>query len=305
MPSDLLPERLKLAIRNLAPHQVEHLQAAAAVRGISGGGVNGWLAALVGMPTPSILADVTAGRTPGYRYQADLARLLGVELAWLHGDDAAAPDWILPALDAWERLVRRIETASARLGGHGRSGEESATEIRVAPADEQRIARLLDLPLGHADLGRLAAGRLAACEFANVQRFNDRLGLATLVHVEHLQRGQEIARIVEARLEQALRTARRRYSRFLLPPRLFQLARLGLVTLKAQRAFQDRDQQTVDDCLEMLWRQQYLRRGEPKGTPHERFTRETGRGGWTPLSRLLSRYADDGDFVAAYQTTIG
>lgn len=305
MPTDILPERLKLAIRELTPQQSDRLRKIAEQRGISGGGINGWIASAAGIPTQSMLADMCGGRTPGYRYHEELAGLLQVELSWLRGDDAAAPDWQLPPLDAWERYAMRIDGLWHRAHGPHQRVEESASEVRVAPADEQRIARLLSLPLGHADLGRLAGGRYASCEFAVVVRFAEHLGLAAPSHPEHLRRGQEIAVIVERRVEQALKLARRRYARFLLPPRLFQAARLGLVGLKARQAYLGKSQQTIDDCIEVLWRQQYLRRGEPKRSPPEQFMRETERSAWTPLPRILARYPDDADFTQAYDSSSG
>ena len=305
MPTDILPERLKLAIRELTPQQNELLRQAAEERGILGGGINGWIAVLAGIPTQSMLADMSSGRTPGFRYHAELAAVLQVELAWLRGDDAAAPDWILPPLDAWERYSTRIDVQWHRINGPRPGLEESASEVRVSPAEEHRIARMLSLPLGHADLGRLAGGRYSSCDFAVVVRFATQLGLASPSHPEHLRRGQEIAMVVERRVDQALKLARRRYARFLLPPRLFQAARLGLVGMKARQAYLGKNQQTIDDCIEVLWRQQYLRRGEPKRSPPDQFVRETDRAAWTPLPRILARYPDDGDFTQAYDSTSG
>ena len=300
-----MPERLKLAIQELTQAQIGRIEEAAKQRGMLGGGINGWVAMVAGIPTQSMLADITGGRTPGYRYHSDLAELLQVELKWLCGDDEAAPDWVLSPLDAWERYSTRIDVQWHRINGPRQGLEESASEVRVAPAEEHRIARLLSLPLGHADLGRLAGGRYASCDFAVVVRFATQLGLASPSHPEHLRRGQEIAMVVERRVDQALKLARRRYARFLLPPRLFQAARLGLVGMKARQAYLGKNQQTIDDCIEVLWRQQYLRRGEPKRSPPDQFVRETDRAAWTPLPRILARYPDDGDFTQAYDSTSG
>jgi len=291
-----------LAIRELNADQTARIQAAATAAGIIGGGIHGWIAALVGMPTPSTLADMMSGRTPGYRYHSDLATQLGVRLEWLQGDDRQAPDWSLSPLDAWERFAGKVETHWHRLGQVRQRGDDTASEAHVAPADEHRVARLLGLPLGHADLTRLAGGRLAACDFDVVVRFAVQLGQKAPIHSEHLRRGHEIARLVENRLEQALKTARRRYARFLLPPRLFQAARLALIGLKAQRAYQGRDQQVIDDCLEVLWRQQHLRRGDARPIPLEQFMRETSRSAWTPLTRLNARYPEEADFAQTYDS---
>ena len=296
-------ERLNLAIENLSSPQEEALRHDLEKRGETAAGRRGLVAMAAGLPTASMLSDIIAGRTPGTRYHDQLAAAVNVERAWLHGDDACAPDWRLTALAAWERWATRIEAQWLRLAGRrSEPQEDSLSEIRAAPALEQRIARLLGLPLGHADLGRLACGRLATCDFPIVVRFALQMGLPDPTHPEHLQAGQAIARIVEERVESVLKTIRRRYSRFMLPPKLFQAARLALAGLKAQRSHQTKEVQTVDDCLEMLWRQQLLRSGQAKKSAPEAFCRETGRGAWTPLNRILARYPEDADYAQHYDS---
>ena len=297
-------ERLNLAIEKLSAPQEGILRDDLEKRGVTAAGRRGLVALSAGLPTASMLSDIIAGRTPGARYHDQLASAVKVDKAWLHGDDSCAPDWQLAPLAAWERWATRIEEQWQRVAGRrANPQEDSVSDIRAAPAQEQRIARLLGLPLGHADLGRLASGRLATCDFQVVVRFALQLGLPEPTHPEHLQAGQAIARIVEERVELALKTVRRRYSRFMLPPKLFQAARLALAGLKAQRSHQAKEVQTVDDCLEMLWRQQLLRSGQPKKSAPEAFGRETGRGAWTPLNRILARYPEDDDYTQHYDTS--
>lgn len=297
-------ERLNLAIEKLTSPQEDSLRTDLESRGLSATGRRSLVALSSGLPTASMLSDIIAGRTPGSRYHEPLAAALKVDKAWLAGDDHCAPDWQLTPLAAWERWAARIEEQWLKLAGRQASlQEDSVSEIRVAPAQEQRIARLLGLPLGHVDLGRLASCRFATCDFGVVVRFSVQMGLTGPAHPEHLQAGQVIARIVEERVELALKTVRRRYSRFMLPPKLFQAARLALSGLKAQRSHQAKEVQTVDDCLEMLWRQQLLRAGQPKRSAPETFCRETGRGAWTPLNRILARYPEDDDYAQHYDTS--
>lgn len=297
-------DRLDLAIETIAPQHEAALRSDLEKRGETAAGRRGLVALAAGLPTASMLSDIIAGRTPGTRYHDRLAAAVNVDKAWLHGDDSCAPDWHLSPLAAWERWASRIEGHWQRLAGRSAPAQdESVSEIRAAPAQEQRLARLLGLPLGHADLGRLASCRLAACEFQVVVRFAQHLGLPAPSHPEHLQTGQGIARIVDERVESALKTVRRRYSRFMLPPKLFQAARLALAGLKAQRSHQAKEVQTVDDCLEMLWRQQLLRSGQAKKSAPEAFCRETCRGAWTPLNRILARYPEEDDFERHYDTS--
>jgi hypothetical protein len=290
--SDPFPQRLDLALNALSQRQQERLLERARTAGNPVGGIRGAVSALAGMKMPSFLSDMVAGRVPGHRYREILSGLLEVDLAWLTGDDSRAPDWALPPLDAWERFSFRIMDHWRRING-GRQGhpDDTSQDLRGAPADEQRIARMLDLRLGSVDPGRLAAGRLVDCDLAVVLRFALQLGLPEPTHPEHLARGQEIARVVDQRLQSQSRTLRRRYNRFYLPPRLFNLTRIALIGQKAQRIHQGKDVTPVDDTLEILWRQQLLRSGQPRLTIPRDFTVDTGRTAWTPLSQLQARYA--------------
>lgn len=303
MTSPTLPhERLDAAICNLSQRQKERLAQELRERGQEVPGLRGMITVLAGLPTTSVLSDMTAGRTPGQRHVETLARVLGVSRDWLAGDDRQAPDWCLEPLAAWERFAERLGERWRSLAGRRTGADRSSAHLASDPADAQRIARLLTLPLGHAVPSLLAEGRFTACDYDEIERFAIVLGLTEPTHPDHLRSGQAIAKVVDVRVEQAIALARRRYARFLLPPRLFRLARLALVGLKALRSHQGKTVQAVDDCLEVLWRQQLMRRGIDRRQIPEAFTRETGRAGWSPLSQMQGRYPEDEDFSLAYDS---
>lgn len=295
------PERLEAAIA----HWSEAAEQAARTGREVPPGRRSLIAAAAGLPTASMLADMTSGRTPGHRYREALADLLQVDRAWLvEGAPARRPDWLLHPLEAWERWCERIGDAWKRHGGAmPQAQEESGLGRQPGPVDEERIARLLGLPFGHADLPGLASLRLTSVAFPTVLRFAKALRLPEPTHPDILARGQEFAQVVDSRVQKAIAVTRRRYQRYLLPPRLFKAARLGLMTLKAQRAYQGRSQAVLDDALEVLWRQQYLRRSDDRPAMPDICLRETGRGGWTPLSRIQGRYQADEECEGTFQSS--
>lgn len=270
-------------------------------------GRRGLLAQLAGMPTASMLADMTSGRTPGHRYREKLAEVLLIDLAWLEGDDTLCPDWLLSPLEAWERFAERLGAAwKIRSGGAAAQGHEESGIARLSTAaDEDRIARILGYPLGHRDLGYLASLRYAHVADETLLAFAGALGLPPPSHPNQLCQGRQMALVVEDRIERTVAVVKRRYARFLLPPRLFKAARLGLAGLKAQRVHQGRSQQIIDDCMEVLWRQELLLLGRDRAPMSQACQRETGRQAWTPLSRIRARYPEDEDIEGAFQSTGG
>jgi hypothetical protein len=298
----LLHERLDAAITNLSQRQKDRLAHELSERNQEAAGLRGTIAVLAGLPTTSVLSDMTAGRTPGQRHQAALARVLGISHEWLAGDDRHCPDWALEPLPAWERFAEQLTERWRLLAGRKASLDRSSGHLAADPADAQRIARLMELPLGHTIPSLLADGRFTTCDYDQLERFAVVVGLPEPTHPEHLRTGQTIARVVSVRVEQALALARRRYARFLLPPRLFSLTRLALVGLKAQRSHQGKTVQAVDDSLEVLWRQQLVRRGTDRRHLPESFTRETGRASWTPLAQMQARYPENDDPSAVYNS---
>jgi hypothetical protein len=269
-------------------------------------GRRGLLAQLAGMPAKSMLADMTSGRTPGHRYRQKLAEVLRIDLAWLEGDDQHCPDWVLSPLEAWERFSERLGAAwKVRAGIANVQGQDDSRAIQSSAADEDRIARILGFPLGHRDLGSLSTFRYAQVSDETLSAFAAALGLPPPSHPHLLAQGRQVALVVEDRIERTVAVIKRRYARFLLPPRLFKAARLGLVGLKAQRVHQGRSQQTIDDCLEVLWRQELLLKGRDRAPMSIACQRETGRQAWTPLSRIRARYSEDEDIEDAFHSTVG
>ena len=112
-----LPERLDAAITNLSQRQKDRLTADLHARGLEAAGLRGMIAVLAGLPTTSVLSDMTAGRTPGQRHQEALARVLGVSREWLAGDDRHCPDWTLEPLAAWERFAEQLSERWRSLAG--------------------------------------------------------------------------------------------------------------------------------------------------------------------------------------------
>jgi hypothetical protein len=295
-------ERLDRSITALSGRQRENMDKELVARGLTATGVRGTVSILAGLPTPSVLSDMTSGRTPGQRHHEALARTLGVSQAWLVGDDSQCPDWYLEPLAAWERFNERLGQRWRTLAGRSVGQERSSGHTPKDPVDSARIARLMALPQGHSVPALLSDGHYVLCDYDQLERFAVVVGLPEPTHPEHLRTGQTIARVVSVRVEQALALARRRYARFLLPPRLFSLTRLALIGLKAQRSHQGKTVQAVDDSLEVLWRQQLVRRGTDRRQIPEAFTRETGRASWTPLAQMQARYPEDDDPSAVYNS---
>ena len=302
----LLAERLQAAIDHLSPQQETRLRAIMDERGVKGG-LKAGIAVAAGLPTPSVLSDILAGRTPGQRHLEGLAATLGVTTAWLQGDERSAPLWSLTPLAAFRAWAVQLGDALSRR--HGRN-QRSASEAGVLergsspnPTLEVALAVMLRLRQGDANLTAIAAGRWSHAEMEVLLRLVTYLGLEEPTHHDHLRLGQAMAKEVDVEIELALKHLRRRYERFLLPTRLFQLTRLALVGIKAARSWQGRSSIPVDDCLEILWRQQLVRRGTSRRAVPNAFTNETGRAGWTPLAELQRRHPDDGlDLEAPYDS---
>jgi transcriptional regulator with XRE-family HTH domain len=302
----LLAERLQAAIDHLSPHQEARLQAIMEERGIKGG-IKAGIAMVAGLPTPSVLSDILAGRTSGQRHLEGLASTLGVSIAWLNGDDRSAPLWSLSPLAAFRAWSEQLAHALSRRHSRNQRSASDAGVIERGPSPnttlEVELAIMLQLRQGDANLAAIAAGRWSHVDLEILLRLATYLTLEEPTHPEHLRMGQAMAKEVDVEIEAALKQLRRRYERFLLPTRLFQLVRLALVGLKATRSWEGRSPAVVDDCLEILWRQQLVRRGASRRAVPNAFVRETGRSGWTPLAELQRRHPDDGiDMEAPYDS---
>ena len=288
-------DRLELAIVHWTERQQNRIRTTLAQ---PPEGSKGLLSSALGMASPSQLSDILSGRTQGLRYRDTLAELLEVERAWLEGDDEVAPDWALPPLDAWERFALRLDLAWDNCRAQKTmTSEDSGTMQIDLVADESRLARLLKLPYGDANLALLAGRRWAEVPDALLLLLQDALGLSPVTHPEHLALGRCLALAVQARVQRAVATISKRYQRFFLPPHLFKLARLGLAGLKGQRIHHSKGHQPIDDCLELLWRQALMARGESRPLMPEPAMRETGRSSWTSLDRLQARYSHTEDIL--------
>jgi len=83
-----------------------------------------------------------------------------------------------------------------------------------------------------------------------------------------------------------------RIERCYLPPHLFAIVRRGLCRERDELRRSNRDTLEIDDCLELLWRQQLRRDKRDSRVGHavpNEFTADTGRATWTDLSLLQHR----------------
>lgn len=319
--SDQFSERLLSAFLHLSPDRKEEIRTEMEKLGI-GGGLKAGIARLVGIRTQSLLSDMLAGRAKGHRYRKQLADLLGVSDAWLSGDDNEPPDWCLQPGEAYQRLCRRL-----RRGWAARSGR-AVRETVDTPDDDSSRNRLWSVWLDDQDRRRhseepdrvliadglvdldaddadwLAASRYERVSFATLMCFAEWLGLPRLSHPEVAREGHRAVQIALAHQEWLAKAIQARIDRCYLPPHLFTLARRALVNERETLKASARDTQEVDDCLELLWRQQQRRdKRDSSGNqtvPNE-FTADTGRAAWSDLRLLQNRRRLDRGIAASRQ----
>ncbi len=306
---DVFAERLLLAITNLSEWQKAEIHRQMEEEGIAGG-LKAGIARLAGMNTPSLLSDMLSGRARGKRYQEALAGVLGVPLAWLHGEpDAEPPVWSRPPIEVYEDWLLELRRAwrdwfgQAGEGSLVRSlggpllGEETRWKaLEVSDGERYAIAQRLLLAPHDQDLIRLIEGDWELVPFAVLSRVAVEMGVSEPSHPSLVEEGHRQAQ--EARKQQDWIVTRltRRFHRYWLPPRLFQITRLALVGLKQQRAYQEKDVREIDDALELLWRQQLQQHpGRLGTTPPPAFVEETGRERWSDLAEIQARHPADAD----------
>lgn len=313
---DEFPVRLAEAIGQLPPERRAGIRARMDELRI-GGGLKAGIARLVGLRSPSLLSDMLAGRARGERCRAQLAALLGVSEAWLAGDDRDAPPWRQLPGEYWLTWARPLREAWARRCGFALGGEEAgASPLERAHSDSERfsgaaqpaidrraIARAVLVSPADEAVDELARGRFERVPFDLLLALADHLGTPRPSHPEHARAGHAALGEALRHREWLARELAARLRRHALPPRLFQLARLALSTLKSSRAYQGKDVEAVDDCLELLWRQQLQPADDPwRDTPDPppAFTDETSRPRWTPSRTLRARYDADADPFQRY-----
>ena len=303
--SSIVARNLAAAIAARSPEQDADIRARGRDLG-AGNGFNAALAKVADITSPQVLSDIISGRTPGLSYHAALAAALGVELAWLRGEnDALPPDWSLPPLRAYRRWKDRTTQAWTRHLGRQPPTRDDESQLpgRIGADQESALARLLRLPQGHPTVLHLAAGSWHALTFPELLSFSKALAQPNATHPGHLAAGHALASELEAELAIERQELRRRSQRFGLPPRLFQLTRLALVGLKAQRDYQGKDAARIDDALEILWRQQLATLGLDKTHALAPFSAETGRKSWTRLTEIQRRNAGSNeDYAARYHS---
>jgi hypothetical protein len=295
---DIFSRRLLAAFLHLSKEQQDLIQKRMAKQGI-GGGIKSGIARLVGIRTPSMLSDMLAGRVRGTRYRAQLGELLGVSESWLMGEDKEPPDWAVPPSEAYQRFCRRLRRAWAAKCGtptidpSDPSDDDSSSnrmwmawlrdDERKHHADQEQseiIIKALDLDESDADW--LAAGRYERIGFELLQRFNLWLGLPPLTHPDMVRTGHRTVQTALAHQEWVERVIEERIDRYALPGDLFALVREALCTQRAKVLRERHSTLALDDCLELLWRQQLRREHGVRRPPvPAEFIVETGRTTWT------------------------
>jgi len=303
---DIFSQRLLAAFVHLSKQQQAAIQAQLTKQGIKSG-IKSGIARLVGIRTPSTLSDMLAGRVKGERYRQQLSALLGVAEAWLHGDDNQAPDWAVAPSEAYQRFCRRIRRAWAVRCGDpiseacDPSDDDSSSnrlwmtwlrdDDKKAQGDlalRQQIVTALTIDDEAADW--LVVGRYERVDFEIVHRFSIWLGLPPLTHPDVVLVGHRTVQTALAHQEWVERVIEERIDRYALPADLFRLVR---ESLHGQRTKLVRERQptiTVDDCLELLWRQQLRREHGIKRPPvPSDFVTATGRTAWTDVRVIQNR----------------
>lgn len=295
---DIFSQRLLSAFLHLSKEQQAAIQARMAKQGISGG-IKSGMARLVGIKTPSLLSDMLAGRVRGTRYRGQLAELLGVTEAWLMGDDQECPDWAITPSEAYQRFCRRLRRAWAAKRGTSNadpvdpSDDDSSSnrmwmvwlrddEKKQHAENADREILIAELKLAEQDADWLAAGRYERVDFAVLQRFSDWLALPALSHPDNARAGHRIVQTALAHQGWVEQVIEERIGRYALPSELFTVVRESLVQQRKKLLRDQESSRAIDDCLELIWRQQLRREhGVRRPAVPAEFIAETGRSAWT------------------------
>lgn len=300
MSGSIFTERLEQAITALTPEQAEALFA----RAPEARGIKAAIAQAAGLPTPTVLSDILAGRVPGSKYRAQLAAVLETDLDWLEGTGEAPPDWAMTPVAAWCRFAKRLEDAAHRarfLTG----SEQSTLPVPTGNHRERSDAEALARDLGHDPrdpaLIDLVKGRYTRPPIALLWRYAAQLGIATPTHTRHLEHGRELWHACEDEFARQLALTTARFQRMLPPPALFRLLRAALVDRRQSMAYQGEDCQPVEDAMELLWVQQWFLHGRPRWQVPKPFSEESGRRSWSRLRDIQARYAGDTDIEGRHR----
>lgn len=312
---DIFAQRLLAAFLHLSPQQQGAIQTQMEAKGIRGGIKQG-VAKLVGIRTPSMLSDMLAGRLRGERYRAQLAELLGVDDAWLLGDDTDPPDWALQPGEAYQRLCRRWRRAFAQrssgeptiapmdAGPTTIDDDEDSNSNRMwtawlrdedrrfhgDPADRRLVAGGLGLEPDSREADWLAASRYERVSYDLLLRFHCWLGLPALTHPDVARAGHRAVQIALAHQQWLTATIESRIERYALPQALFEVARTALGEQRQQRIQRGRPTADLEDALELLWRQQLRRKYGLRRPPvPSEFTADTGRTAWSDVRLIQQR----------------
>lgn len=280
----LLPtpgERVDAAIDFLAPSQIAALRA----RFPGDMSVRALVVQACAMPMPSILSDIIAGRMPGNKYRAVLANLLSIDLGWLNGTGGPAPDWALSPSEAWRRFEDRLRNYGDVHDEDESSHPLSPQRMRVSAAS---LAEVYHLEIQDDFIQALAYGRYADVPFAVALAHAAQIGIPSPTHPEHLRIGHRLWRDVTVELAKELRTARKRFHRYLMPPALFEEVRQALVSAKNPE-----NAEAVADGLELLWRQQWLLLDRSRSTLPPSFQEDVGQERWRKLNTIRERWMPD------------
>ena len=287
------PSRLQDAILHLSKAQEQALCKEAKV---ATGAIKGALTKLADLPSQSVLSDMLSGRTPGHRYQARIAALLGIDQRWLEGDDRFAPSWRMSPLMVFERFSN--ELAAAWLHSRGaRNGMKTWDLLHwppVVPADHHQIARALSQPLGSPDVMNAAAGRFEEVSAPVLLQLAAYLKLKGETDLDRLEDGRLVARVIERRVAKRLNDSREERDRLLLGGACAQVIRLGLQLVKTQRRYQGKDLSVVNAAQELVWRQTLTRSGRSLRHLPEACIDEVGRPQLSELHDLQPYLADTG-----------
>lgn len=308
--------RLGKAIEQLSARHKEAIEAEMVVQGLDGG-LKGGLARIVGMSGASTLSDMLSGRIRGQRYRADLAKWLGVHLAWLEGSDEAStsPEWALLPLAAYERWLKRVRIAWQAWFMDQRGGPSATTAMgfrlkstsggfSLSRDERRQLGTRLDLSEDDAVLESLSKGSWHEIPFAMQLAIAEELQAPPPENPEHVAAGHKITQEAAAQKDVVVERFRDQYLRYHLPPSCFQITRLALVTLMGQRHYQGKDNEAIRDSLEFLWRQHLQRTSRETATPPQEFIDETGRKSWSNWDDLCQRYSNDSDGDKPYESQI-
>lgn len=281
---DSIAQRVDAAIEHLTSEQIQRLQA----RHPDAPGVRALVAMACGVSQVSFLSDITSGRKPGTKYHPQLAKVLGVQLAWLDGTGGEAPDWALSQVKAWRRFEERLRRKSDAIDEDDSEQPERTRRYRISPYALE-VANTLGIDVE--DVQALAHGRYVAVPFETVLTYAERLGMPKPIQVEHLRQGHALWVLVLAELQQELQLVRKRFHRYIPPPHLFDVIRQALLALpKPEKAPRSGSPDGPADALEMLWRQQWMLVGKSRSILPGTFRDDTGRDHWQRLDEIRERW---------------